>query len=121
MLLLSRAAASSYAAIIAGKSSALAVNGRVAPSTSGNAAKTAQIQRLEPEDKPELNDEVDSFYAVLAGGGYDSGFVRAEVGGGLARQSAGESLGRVYAAKMGQYASLCCNLRFLWLDVYFKS
>ena len=30
-------------------------------------AKTAQIQRLEPEDKPELNDEVDSFYAVLAG------------------------------------------------------
>ncbi len=46
-------------------------------------AKTAQIQRLEPEDKPELNDEVDSFYAVLAGGGYDSGFVRAEVGGGF--------------------------------------
>jgi len=46
-------------------------------------AKTAPIQRLEPEDEPEKNDEVDSFYAVLAGGGYDSGFVRGEVGGGF--------------------------------------
>lgn len=46
-------------------------------------AKTAQIQRLAPEDEPEINDEVDSFYAVLGGGGYDTGFVRAEIGGGF--------------------------------------
>lgn len=46
-------------------------------------AKTAQIQRLAPEEETETNDEVDSFYAVLGGGGYDSGFVRLELGGGF--------------------------------------
>jgi len=47
MLLISRAAASSYAAIIAGKSFALAVSGRVALSASGNAAmkRTSGLSR----------------------------------------------------------------------------
>lgn len=45
-------------------------------------AKTAQIQRLEPEDEPEANDELDAFYAVLGGGGYDTGRLRADLGAG---------------------------------------
>lgn len=34
-------------------------------------AKTASIQRYAPEDQPDINDEIDTFYAGLAGAGYE--------------------------------------------------
>ena len=46
-------------------------------------AKTAQLVRYAPVDEPAINDEVDSFYAALAGGGFDTGTYRAEVNGGF--------------------------------------
>ncbi len=46
-------------------------------------AKTATIQRYAPEDQPDLNDELDTFYAGLAGAGYEvTDYLLLEVNGG---------------------------------------
>lgn len=57
-------------------------------------AKTASIQRYATEDQPEINDEIDTFYAGLFGAGYElSDTLLLEVNGGFFERGTNPSSG----------------------------